>query len=303
VRYAMVGEMGEPLVSIVTPCLNAARFIEQTIESVLAQDYPLVEYIVRDGGSTDGTVEILKKYDNRLSWSSGKDGGAADAIHRGFEGSRGTILAFLNADDVYLPGAIRAAVDALEEDPEAGGVYGRGWWVDESGARIAEYPVRDFDPELLREECFICQPASFVRRDAYEAVQGLDAAFDVTFDYEFWIRFARRYRLKRMDAALAESRMHRDNKSLGRREDVLRETFRVLSTHYGYVPFRWIYAYECFRRDRRDQFFEPLAPSVPAYLRSLPHGLWLNRRRPARYLGEWARVMTLGGLRRRITQA
>src|SRR5262249_47492059 len=102
----------EPLVSIVTPCLNAERFLEETIESVLSQDYPRIEYIVVDGGSSDRTLEILDRYRTRLTWTTGPDSGAPEAINRGFEASSGTILGFLNADDTYLPGAVSTAVRA-----------------------------------------------------------------------------------------------------------------------------------------------------------------------------------------------
>ncbi len=295
-----MGHPEEPLVSIVTPCLNAERFLEETIESVLSQDYPRIEYIVVDGGSTDGTLEILERYRDRLTWTTGADSGAPDAINRGFAASQGQIFGYLNADDTFLPGAVSKAVCALQREPEAGGVYGDAWWMDEWGKRLAQYPVRDFRRELLAGECFICQPASFVRRKAFEELKGLNPSFELTFDYEFWIRFAQRYALKRIDAALAQSRMHRGNKSLGRREEVFRETFAVLRKHYGYVPFRWIYAYLCFRADHRDQFFEPLEPSIMAYMRSLPVGLWMNRPKAIRYLAEWFKVMSWAGLRRRL---
>jgi len=116
----------EQLVSIVTPSFNSAQFIERTIQSVLAQDYPRIEYIVMDGGSTDGTVEILERYRARLSFVSARDNGAAEAINRGFARASGSIFAWLNADDTYLPGAVAAAVSALASCPEAAAVYGEG---------------------------------------------------------------------------------------------------------------------------------------------------------------------------------
>jgi glycosyltransferase involved in cell wall biosynthesis len=289
--------LDQPLVSIVTPCFNAAKFVEETIQSVLAQDYPRIEYIVMDGGSTDGTVDILKRYEQRLRWISEPDRGAADAINRGFAMSRGEIFAYLNADDLYLPGAVSTAVQTFEADA----VYGGAWWIDEAGERLAPYPVRDFDSELLARECFICQPASFVRRDAFENVGGMDPELNLTFDYEFWMRLAKTYDIRRIDGMLALSRMHRTNKSLGQRAGVFRETFRILRRHYGYVPFQWIYAYLCYRADGRDQFFEPFQPSVLRYLESLPKGLAENPSAMGRYCAEWLRVMSWGGLLRRIT--
>ena len=160
--------------------------------------------------------------------------------------------------------------------------------------------VRDFDPSLLSRECFICQPASFLRRTAFENVGGMDPELEVTFDYELWMRVSRLYTMRRIHATLAHSRMHPDNKSLGRRREVFHETFRVLRRHYGYVPFQWIYGYLCYRADGRDQFFEPFQPSLLRYLESLPMGVLVNRGAAARYLGEWLRVMSWSGLRRRL---
>ena len=293
-------EHDPPLVSIVTPCFNAARFIAETIESVLAQDYPRVEYIVMDGGSTDDTLDILRRYGDRLTWVSQKDRGAADAINRGFAASHGEIFAYLNADDVYLPGAISNAVRAFEESPEAQLIYGGGIWIDEGGQRIGPYPVRDFDASLFARECFICQPATFLRREVFGNSGGLDPGLQLTFDYEFWMRLARVHSMLRIDQTLALSRMHRSNKSLGQRREVFRETFHILQRHYGYVPFEWIYSYLCNRADGRDQFFEPLEPSILRYLESLPLGLWTNRAAMGKYLAEWCRVMSWAGLRRRL---
>lgn len=292
--------LNPPLVSIVTPCLNSARFIESAVESVLSQDYPRIEYIIRDGGSTDHTLEILEHYADRLTGISEPDAGAADAIERGLAVSSGSILAWLNADDVYLPGAISAAVRAFDSHPDAAVIYGAGTWIDESGEPIAPYPVRDFDPPLLARNCFLCQPATFFRREAYESAGGIDPRLNLTFDYELWMRLARTYRFHRIDRELAQSRMHAANKTLGRRRDMFRETFGVLRRHYGYVPFSWIYGYLCYLADGRDQFFEPLEPSVLRYLQSLPTGLMWNRSAMMRYLMEWCSVMSWAGLSRRI---
>lgn len=291
----------EPLVSIVTPSLNSGRYLEATIRSVLAQDYPHIEYLVMDGGSSDDSIEILKRYKGDLGWISAKDNGTADAINRGFERTHGEIFTFVNADDVLMPGAVSAAVHALQANPEASGVYGGAWWVDESGKRIAPYPVQDFDPKLLEQECFICQPASFVRREAFRNVGGMDPELSLTFDYEFWMRFARTYKLLRIEEPLACSRMHAANKSLGKKKEVFEETFRVLRQHYGYVPFAWVYSYLSYAADGRDQFFEPLQPSVWRYIESLPRGLALNRGASGRYLGEWLGVMSWRGLQRVLT--
>jgi glycosyltransferase involved in cell wall biosynthesis len=290
-----------PLVSIVTPCLNAGRYIEATIQSVLAQEYPRVEYLVMDGGSTDDTLEILRRYGGRLRWVSEKDRGTADAINKGFERCAGEVFTYLNADDVLLPGTVSAVVNALEVQPGISGAYGNAWWIDESGKRVRPYPVKDFDPKLLESECFICQPASFVHSEAFRNLGGLDPTLQLTFDYEFWMRFSRLYTLKKINQPLACSRMHAANKSLGRKREVFEETFRVLHQHYGYIPFSWVYSYLCFLADGRDQFYEPIKPSLARYAASLPRGLALNRGAMTRYLAEWSGAMSWRGLQRRLT--
>src|SRR5687768_1254630 len=133
-----------PLVSIVTPCLNMGRFLEETIRSVLDQDYSRIEYLVMDGGSTDQTLEILERYRDRLRFMSSPDAGQAAAINRGFDLTSGEIFAFLNADDTYLPGAVAAAVQGFLRHPQAGVIYGDAWHVAGDGSRLAAYPVEPF---------------------------------------------------------------------------------------------------------------------------------------------------------------
>src|SRR5262249_12063551 len=142
-----------PLDSIVTPTLHMGHFREETIQSVLRQDYPKLEYIIMDGGSTDGTLNMLRKYQGRLRFYSAPDRGTADAINRGFQKTCGAVLAYLNADDTYLPGAVSTAVRHLVKRPEIAGIYGNAYWVDRSGRTLGLYPTRDFEPSLLMREC------------------------------------------------------------------------------------------------------------------------------------------------------
>jgi glycosyltransferase involved in cell wall biosynthesis len=167
-----------------------ARYLPLTIESVLGQDYPAIEYIVVDGGSTDGTLDILRGYTPRLQYFTGKDKGPADAAHRGFREARGQIFAWLNADDTYLPGAVRRGVEYLLAHPEADVVYGEGYWVDEHGTVMDRYPTRSFDPKLLERDCFICQPTTFIRASAYRSC-GLNPEVNQPFDYDLWIRMSK----------------------------------------------------------------------------------------------------------------
>ncbi|MBZ5725168.1 MAG: glycosyltransferase [Acidobacteriia bacterium] len=277
-----------PLVSIVTPCFNAGRFLARTIESVLAQDYPRIEYIVMDGGSTDETPGILEGYGGRLQYLSARDGGAADAINRGFLRSAGSIFAWLNADDTYFPGAISAAVHGLLSAPEAAVAYGEGLWIDERGEVLGRYPtVTPYHRSMFERECGICQPASFLRREAFAAVGMLHADLQLAFDYDLWIRLSLQHRFVAVRETLAASRMHRANKSLGQKRLMFQENIGVLRRYYRYVPVNWVYGYLSFLRDGRDQYFEPLRHSALVYLASLAAGSYYNRRHLLRYWSEW----------------
>lgn len=282
--------MKPPLASIVTPSLNLADYIEEAALSVLEQDYPRIEYIVVDGGSTDGTLEILARFSDRVRLVVEQDSGPVEAINRGFAEATGEVFAWLAADDYYFPGAISSAVAALEAHPDAGAVYGDAVWVDASGRLIGDYPTRDFDPCLLARECFLCQPAVFLRREAFENAGGLDPRWPHTFDYDLWIRMSRRWKLEHIPVRLAASRMRRGTITLGARRRVLEENIRLLVHHYGYAPFKAVFAYAAHLVDRRDQFFEPLKPTAFKFALSLPLGLYFNRHHPARFLAEWLRV-------------
>jgi glycosyltransferase involved in cell wall biosynthesis len=232
-----------PLVSIVTPSYNQGRYIEETIQSVLSQDYPNLEYIVVDGGSSDNTVEILKKYEGRLAWISEKDQGQADAINKGFRMAKGEIKAWLNSDDTYLPGAVHTSVRYLEAHPEVGMLYGEGYHIDEDGELIERYYTEPFDYQRLSEVCFICQPTVFLRAEVINTVGPLDIALNYCMDYEYWMRIAKRFRIGYLGSYVANSRLHLDTKTLSKRVEVHQETLQVVKRHYGQVPMRWINAY------------------------------------------------------------
>ncbi len=278
----------QPLVSIVTPSFNMAQFLPAAVDSVLNQNYPCIDYLVMDGGSTDGTLDLLQQRRGRLNFVSAPDEGPADAIHKGFQSARGQILAWLNADDTYEPGAVQKAVEYLARHPEVDIVYGDGWWIDENGRPIKQYPSIPFDARVLERDCFICQPAAFVRAQAYRKCP-LDPNLEASFDYDLWIRMAaHKLHFAYLPEHLANTRMHRGAQTLAERAIIFRASMALLRRHYGYVPFSWIFGYTAFRVDGRDQFFEPLRPSVWKYLLSLPVGLRYNSSKPLRFLGEWA---------------
>lgn len=205
-----------PLVSIVTPSYNQGRFLEETIRSVLAQDYPHIEYIIVDGGSTDNSVEIIQKYADRLAWwVSEKDKGHADALNKGFARARGEILAWLNSDDTYYPGAVREAVEALLAHPDVGMVYGDADITDSEGRIIGRFASRQTDyGKLLRGSVHIPQATTFFRADLYRQVGPLSLEYYFAFDYDLWVKLAKISRLLYVPRRWATFRLHEAGKSV-----------------------------------------------------------------------------------------
>jgi glycosyltransferase involved in cell wall biosynthesis len=232
-----------PLVSIVTPSYNQGRFIGQTIESVLSQDYAPIEYMVIDGGSTDETIAILKSYGDRFYWVSEKDKGQSNAINKGWSRSRGEILAWLNSDDVYLPGAISKAVQFLETHPEIGAVYGEGYHIESGGQIIERYPTEPFNRTRLIETCYICQPTVFIRKSVLENVGPLDEGLHFGMDYDLWFRIAKKHDFGYIPEYLASTRFYHDTKTLAHRVQAHKEILDIVYRHYQRVPPSWVLGY------------------------------------------------------------
>lgn len=181
-----------PLVSIVTPSYNQAQFLEQTISSVLGQDYPNLEYLIADGGSTDGSREIIQRHSDRLAWwVSEPDAGQAEAINKGLRRARGEIVAWLNSDDLYLPGAVSQAVEVLNKNPDLGFVYGEAITIDENGKPLGRFRFEEWGLVDLASFRIICQPAVFMRRSVLERAGYLDSSYHYMLDHHLWIRMAR----------------------------------------------------------------------------------------------------------------
>jgi len=293
-REPMIQVDDLPTVSVVTPSLNMGRFLEETIQSVLGQDYPHIEYCVMDGGSTDGTQEILRKYASKLCYRCGKDGGQASAINRGFAESSGQVFAYLNADDTYLPGAVGTAVGHLRANRNVGAVYGEAYYTTEDGGIVGRYPTERFDYERLNRNCFICQPASFMTRDAFAGAGGMDNTLHYAPDYDLWIRMARLYPLLKIDDYLATSRMHQANKTLGSRRRIYKEIISLAKKHFAYVPFDWAFGFASYLLNRGAGFFEQPKATPVTYLLSLALGLYYNPTQMRRYGKEWATQLGIG---------
>jgi len=198
---------GPPIVSVVTPSYNKVAFIEETILSIRNQTYPHIEHIVVDGGSTDGTLDILRRYEDKLKWISEPDKGQSDAINKGWRMAKGQILAYLNADDTYMPWAVESAVRCLSDNPDAGMIYGQCSIIDQHGQVTGQYTREDFNMKrLLCCSCFIAQPTVFIRREVLNEVGYLDTNLYMAMDLDFWIRIALKYRVKYLTRLLANYR-------------------------------------------------------------------------------------------------
>lgn len=249
-----------PLVSIVTPSFNQGCFLEATLCSVLEQDYPRLEYIVIDGGSTDGSVAIIEKYADRLAgWVSEADEGQTDALNKGFARTHGDILAWLNSDDTYEPGAIRHAVESFREFPEAGLIYGDANFINEAGQVMGRFAAAQTDYRRLRRGYIhIPQQAAFFRAALWREVGPLDPSFYFAMDYDLWVRLARRAPVKYIPHVWANFRLHGAAKTVIADERCWPEMLRV---HYREGGSR-------------------LAPIVAKYhLRRLMAPYWAWRRR------------------------
>lgn len=218
-----------PLVSVVTPSFNQARYLEATIQSVLSQDYARIEYIVMDGASQDGSIKIIKKYENRLAyWVSEKDSGQADAINKGLARASGEIVAWLNSDDYYFPNTISRAVKIFEENPDMIMIYGDMLAVDELGKRINVLKYKQLSLEDLLCFQIIGQPAVFFRREPYEKTGGLDPTFHFLLDHHLWIRLAQRGKILYVPQTWAAARYHVEAKNRAKASEFGREAFRIL---------------------------------------------------------------------------
>lgn len=237
--------MSEPVsISVITPSYNQGAFIGRTLESVAEQSYQAHEHLVFDGGSSDETLQILKEAGPNVHWISEPDKGQADAVNRGLKEASGNVIGWINSDDIYYPKTFEKVALAFSEDPGLDVVYGDADHIDLEDKAFESYPTTFWDPELLRQTCFICQPALFFRRRVIEQVGLLDTKLRYCMDYNYWIRLADAdCSFQYIPEKFAGSRLYPENKTLSDRPAVHREIADMFRDYQGNVPIRWIFAY------------------------------------------------------------
>lgn len=232
-----------PKFSVVTPSYNQGKFIEKTIHSVLSQTGVTLDYVVCDACSSDTTQVLLSKYQDRLFWVSETDEGQADAVNKGIGMTTGDIIAWINSDDIYYPGALSKVAAIFAAHPEVKVVYGDANWIDEHDNVLQAFPTEPWRYSRLKETCFLCQPAVFFKRSLVKRHGGLDKALQFCMDYDLWLRYGQHVDFYYLQEKLAGSRMYRSNKTMGQRIAVHTEVIQMFQSKYGTVPANWPLGY------------------------------------------------------------
>ena len=230
----------DPKITIVVPSFNQGQFLGEALTSIFQQELPL-EVFVMDGGSTDNSIEIIKQWEHRLTgWRSYSDDGQAAAINEGIARGTAPYVCWLNSDDLFLDGGLVHLLRVLENTPLLSAVYGRSWnRIEKSGKK---YPVwvEPFNEDRLALRCIISQPATLIRRTAWEAVSGLDSSLHMTMDYDLWWRLFKKVSpLLFVDAFIAVNREHKATKTNTKRRQHYHEAIDVVRKYYGRVPIKW----------------------------------------------------------------
>jgi glycosyltransferase involved in cell wall biosynthesis len=273
-------------VSIVTPSYNQARFLEETIRSVLLQGYPDIEYLILDGGSTDGSVELIRKYEPYLTyWVSERDQGQADAINRGWRRSTGDIIAYLNSDDVYAPGAIQRAVEYLVTHPEAVAVIGGYQLIDESGKVLRVVPGAEFSLKSELRGNSVCQPTVFIRRGPLFEVGLLDPVLHYVMDFELWLKLGLCGQIGHVSGTQALFRIVSSAKSLSQVGRFLPEILEVFERFFARTDLppdvramrRLAYS-DYYAHEGPNEIYRPRELLSPEQFRRMRAALWTSIR-------------------------
>ena len=232
--------MTEALVTIVVPSFNQGQFLDDALTSIFQQELP-VEVFVLDGGSTDNSLDVIHKWEHLLAgWRSHKDEGQAVAINEGIALGMAPYVCWLNSDDWYLPAGLNKLLAELKKNPDSPAVYGRSWNVVQKSGRKYPVWVESFNEGRLALRCIISQPATLIRRTAWEAVGGVDESLHMAMDYDLWWRlFKLAGPLRFFDDFVAVNREHDNTKTKTQRRRHYQEAMSVVKKHYGRLPLKW----------------------------------------------------------------
>ena len=259
-----------PLVSIVTPSYNQGVFLRRTINSVLNQDYPHIEHIVMDGGSEDASVDILKEYKGCFEWISEPDRGQTHAINKGFARARGTILGYLNSDDILYPGAISTVVEQFHKNPEIDMLYGKADYIDKEDKKTGMYNTDVYSFERNMFDCCICQPAGFWKKRVADITGKFDEDLHCAMDYDYWLRMDRvGGRILHIPDILAASRRYEGTKTLSQREGMFSEIFRICKAHGNYVSRNYFDGLWHYRLMEKESILAKILRPVRRYYRTI----------------------------------
>ena len=231
-----MNEQKMPTVTIVTPAYNQAEFLRDTIESVLSQDYPNIDYIVLDDGSTDETPNILAEYGDRFRWETHTNMGQTATINKGWSMAKGEIVTWLNSDDTYLPGAVSKAVDFLVKNPDVGIVYGDTVTTEADGTpfgRSKPLPPFDYHAFIGNWENTIVQPSSFIRKSVIEKVDHLDPKFYYFMDWDLWLRAGLHFKIAYIPEMLSTYRFHAESKTVAQAKKAAPELEYMFERFYS----------------------------------------------------------------------
>lgn len=229
-----------PLITIAVPSYNQGRFLDKALSSIFDQKLPIEVFVV-DGGSTDNSIEVIQKWESQLAgWRSHRDKGQSAAINEGIAKGRAPYVCWINSDDWLLPDSLSSLVNLLEQHPQAPAAYGKAWNFIEKNNSMHPVWVEPFNPRRLALRCIIAQPATLIRRSAWEKLGGLDENLHMTMDYDLWWRLFKTFGpLVFLDEFAAVNREHALTKTKTNRRRHYQEAIKTIRKHNSHVPLKW----------------------------------------------------------------